>query len=131
MQHPTPMPAFAPVNRPELVLLFVGEMDKDRAKDWTALEAEEGVVGFAVEEEEDNDDESEEILVDGAVEVVAPDEPRVKGSDVAKCGTAISPNRSTLFVRLQQRSRFLFSTLWQLLKFIPPVREVAFVKQLL
>ena len=31
MQHLTPMPAFAPVNRPELVLLFVGEMDKDRA----------------------------------------------------------------------------------------------------
>jgi hypothetical protein len=76
------MPAFAPVNRPELVLLFVGEMDEDRAKDWTALEAEEGVVGFAVEEEEGNDDESEEILVDGAVEVVAPDEPRVKRSDV-------------------------------------------------
>jgi hypothetical protein len=67
------MPAFAPVNRPELVLLFAGEMGENKAEDWTALKAEEGVVGFAGEEEEDNGDESEEILVDGAVEVVAPD----------------------------------------------------------
>jgi hypothetical protein len=91
------MPVFAPVDRPELVLLFVGEGDEDEDEvgDWTAFEVEEVLVGVAVAAEVDD---NEEVLVTGAVEIGAPDEPRVKRSVFCEMGNRPIPESQHPFV---------------------------------
>jgi hypothetical protein len=83
MPHPTPMPAFAPVDKPEL------DFGVERASDPVVLTGElvevfdgsdavEPVVEFVDEVGEDVATcEEVEVLVGAEVDIVAPDEPRV------------------------------------------------------
>jgi hypothetical protein len=79
------MPAFAPVDRPELAVLWIGEDAEDEVEErpgWTVLELEVEVEeGVVVEEENEVDVEStSEVLVGSDVEMAAPAEPSVKTS---------------------------------------------------
>jgi len=84
------MPAFAPVERPELAVLWVGEEAEDEVEDeveerpvWIVLELEVEVEeGVVVEEDDEVDIEStiDEVLVGSEVEMAAPAEPSVKTS---------------------------------------------------
>jgi hypothetical protein len=113
-----PMPAFAPVDRPELTVLWIGEdtdYEVEERLDWTIFELEiEVEEGVAVEEEARVEKKStSEVLVGSEVEMTALAELSVKTSVFCEMWNRPMPE--------SQQKLLLFVTFWQLIRLVPHV----------